>query len=249
MKTMRTIAGLLFAVLIAVPCAAEEGKTAAAKSVDKAIAAFEKETAAFREKVMAAPAEKRRELSKEGPDAGPVIKQVIGFLKESPQDAGVPAAAGWLMAQRTAAVDRAAIYGSLIEHHLESPDLGQACLATLYDSGDAVEPFLESVFKKAGEAQAKAAAAYVLSYKLRRAGEDQQEKRVEYLRAVVEHAGDLEFRGRSIKAAAEGELFAAENLGIGKEAPEIEGEDTAGEAFKLSDYRGKVVVIDFWGDW
>ena len=32
-------------------------------------------------------------------------------------------------------------------------------------------------------------------------------------------------------------------------APEIEGEDIDGVPFKLSDYRGKVVVLDFWGNW
>ena len=36
---------------------------------------------------------------------------------------------------------------------------------------------------------------------------------------------------------------------IGKVAPEIEGSDADGVAFKLSDYRGKVVMLDFWGDW
>ena len=38
-------------------------------------------------------------------------------------------------------------------------------------------------------------------------------------------------------------------LAAGKEAPEIEGEDVDGEKFKLSDYRGKVVLLDFWGHW
>ena len=32
-------------------------------------------------------------------------------------------------------------------------------------------------------------------------------------------------------------------------APDIEAPDLDGVTFKLSDYRGKVVVIDFWGDW
>ena len=32
-------------------------------------------------------------------------------------------------------------------------------------------------------------------------------------------------------------------------APEIQGEDIDGKRFKLSDYRGKVVVLDFWGHW
>ncbi|MFK7768665.1 MAG: hypothetical protein AB8B55_15705 [Mariniblastus sp.] len=39
------------------------------------------------------------------------------------------------------------------------------------------------------------------------------------------------------------------NLKVGKIAPDIVGEDLDGVAFKLSDYRGKVVMIDFWGDW
>jgi len=36
---------------------------------------------------------------------------------------------------------------------------------------------------------------------------------------------------------------------IGNLAPEIVGEDMNGVPFKLSDYRGKVVVLKFWGDW
>jgi hypothetical protein len=32
-------------------------------------------------------------------------------------------------------------------------------------------------------------------------------------------------------------------------APEIEGTDQDGKSFKLSDYRGKVVLLDFWGNW
>jgi len=38
-------------------------------------------------------------------------------------------------------------------------------------------------------------------------------------------------------------------LQVGRVAPEIEGEDIDGEKFKLSDYRGKVVLLDFWGNW
>jgi hypothetical protein len=35
-------------------------------------------------------------------------------------------------------------------------------------------------------------------------------------------------------------------LPVGSAGPEIEGEDLDGKAFKLSDYRGKVVLLDFW---
>jgi hypothetical protein len=32
-------------------------------------------------------------------------------------------------------------------------------------------------------------------------------------------------------------------------APDIAAEDLDGVAFKLSDYRGKIVLLDFWGHW
>jgi len=40
-----------------------------------------------------------------------------------------------------------------------------------------------------------------------------------------------------------------EKFGIGLVAPDISGVDLDGVAFKLSDYKGKVVLLDFWGDW
>jgi hypothetical protein len=45
------------------------------------------------------------------------------------------------------------------------------------------------------------------------------------------------------------ELFEMSHLQPGKAAPEIVGEDIEGKAMKLSDFRGKVVLLDFWGHW
>lgn len=39
------------------------------------------------------------------------------------------------------------------------------------------------------------------------------------------------------------------SLAIGSPAPEIEGEDLDGEPMRLSDYRGKVVLLSFYGEW
>lgn len=66
---------------------------------------------------------------------------------------------------------------------------------------------------------------------------------------VAKEHGELKhFRG-DLEAACKADLFELRYLGYGSVAPEIEGEDIAGERFKLSDYRGKVVVLDFWGHW
>jgi hypothetical protein len=50
----------------------------------------------------------------------------------------------------------------------------------------------------------------------------------------------------TVAEKARAELFELRHLLVGKEAPDIEGEDQDGKRFKLSDYRGKVVLLDFW---
>ena len=42
---------------------------------------------------------------------------------------------------------------------------------------------------------------------------------------------------------------AGPDTSLGALAPEIGGSDLDGVPFKLSDYRGKVVLLDFWGNW
>ena len=44
-------------------------------------------------------------------------------------------------------------------------------------------------------------------------------------------------------------IFQLDNLQVGMTAPDFEATDETGQNFKLSDYRGKVVVVDFWGFW
>ena len=50
-------------------------------------------------------------------------------------------------------------------------------------------------------------------------------------------------------ARAEGTLFQLEKLQPGMPCPDFEASDENGVKFKLSDYKGKVVLVDFWGYW
>ena len=50
-------------------------------------------------------------------------------------------------------------------------------------------------------------------------------------------------------ARADGVIYEHEKLQIGMPVPDIEGEDLDGVAFRLHDYKGKVIMLDFWGDW
>src|SRR5262249_15995035 len=54
--------------------------------------------------------------------------------------------------------------------------------------------------------------------------------------------------GGTIGEKARSELFEIRNLVVGKTPPDIEGVDQDGRAFKLSDYRGRVVLLDFWSE-
>ena len=64
------------------------------------------------------------------------------------------------------------------------------------------------------------------------------------LRKAIELAPESTFAKR-----AAGMLYEVDHLQIGMKVPDFEGKDTDGVAFKLSDYKGKVILLDFWGDW
>jgi len=62
--------------------------------------------------------------------------------------------------------------------------------------------------------------------------------------------GDMKLPdGETVAEKAGPELFGIRHLSVGKVAPEIEGADQDGVRFKLSDFRGKVVLLDFWSEY
>ncbi len=69
------------------------------------------------------------------------------------------------------------------------------------------------------------------------------------LETIIEKYADVPYQNRTMGKLARRALYEMRFLSIGHEAPEIAGEDLDGEPFKLSDYRGKVVMLDFWGHW
>jgi thiol-disulfide isomerase/thioredoxin len=75
---------------------------------------------------------------------------------------------------------------------------------------------------------------------------------------VIKEFGDIplsprwakaKMEGRTLAEAAKRSLDAIRSVAVGRVAPEIEGEDIDGRPMRLSDYRGKVVVLVFWGTW
>lgn len=80
--------------------------------------------------------------------------------------------------------------------------------------------------------------------------EEQNKELAAILQSLIDDFGDLKYKGRQTYAeAATSELFELNNLQVGLEAPDISGKDLDDIPFKLSHYRGKVVMLDFWGHW
>jgi hypothetical protein len=69
------------------------------------------------------------------------------------------------------------------------------------------------------------------------------------LEAVERSAGDFCYRDQRIADLARSALFERRDLAIGRTAPDIQGEDVDGLTLSLDQYRGRVIVLDFWGNW
>jgi thiol-disulfide isomerase/thioredoxin len=67
--------------------------------------------------------------------------------------------------------------------------------------------------------------------------------------AELQRLREMVSRKKTLGQSAEARLDEMLNLAVGKPAPEIDGVDLDGKPRKLSDYRGKVVALVFWGTW
>jgi hypothetical protein len=141
---------------------------------------------------------------------------------------------------------------AVLEKNKHRPAQAQACLALAQQVENRLR--LARQFKEQPE-MAKRYEAFMgkeAVESLVKAGPDKLSKEAEalYERAAKDFADVADASGGTVGKKANGRLEALRNpILVGKPAPEIEAEDIDGNKFKLSDYRGKVVMLDFWGHW
>ncbi|MHC5050821.1 MAG: TlpA family protein disulfide reductase [Planctomycetota bacterium] len=138
--------------------------------------------------------------------------------------------------------ERNAAVATLLEDHVESQAIRPA-IGTLRTRAPET---LDTLIEKTPHRDIKGFAMLARAKSLK--GKDDA-RALRMLEKLQKNYFDVIERGTTLADRAEREIFEIVNLAVGKPAPEIEGEDLAGESFKLSDYRGKVVMLDFWGDW
>lgn len=140
----------------------------------------------------------------------------------------------------------------LARDHVASVKMAEICPQLGYLPGAEGPKLLRKLIAESPHAEVKGQATMALAQSLLRgnSGDEAKTKEAEALfeEVIAKFATVKSFRS-TLGEAAKSELFAMRNLAVGKAAPEITGEDIDGRPMKLSEFRGKVVVLDFWGHW
>ncbi len=105
-----------------------------------------------------------------------------------------------------------------------------------------VRRLLQAVADGPGSVELRSKAGWELARHVER------EEGLEAARALYEGLA-AEFEGSEVARAVAERLYSLEHLCVGCEAPDFEGRDVDGGAIRLSDHRGKIVLLDFWGLW
>ncbi|MCA8957881.1 MAG: redoxin domain-containing protein [Planctomycetes bacterium] len=160
------------------------------------------------------------------------------------------ASLGWRGDEKARDAARGAVR-HLLERHLSSPALGGLVRRLTYVDGAmdqaACCAALRQLIAGTPHADLRRQAQLATVRLLVAADAPTPETRREALELL---AALLAERGEGPEAAdAKRWQFELEHLQVGMVAPDFTAVDQHGVTFSLSDYRGKVVVLDFWGDW
>lgn len=235
------------------------GATApAAQSAEDAYAGLQKEfdeaNAAFRQKVMDLRKEHGNDWQKFAGDPPP--KTFLPRFQEGAKTyAGQEGAAPFLIMvmQLGMQLDTAAAKSALTtlaKQHASHPRMQELAFALWRGDrqlgSDLIDPTIDTILANTKNDQVKAAMLFARGSRANspKATDEVRAKALDDLRKASELG-----KGTRFGDMAGGTIFELEHLQIGMTAPDIEGADFDGKTFKLSDYRGKVVVLDFWGDW
>jgi hypothetical protein len=226
-----------------------ETKAGIGEEIKKAISTHQEKMNLFMEKVRALPREKQREFYQaEYPKPDETISSLSSLVEANPADPAILDAVTWIARTTRGSGLEAKDFANLRKHHLNHEKMGDVAMALAYSQEAEAQAFLGTVSEKSTSKKARGTALYALAIGMER----DKTKAGEYdaiTNKIINDYPDLEIRDRNIATALKAKKEAAVKFAIGKIAPEIIGKDVDGNEMKLSDYKGKIVVLDFWGDW
>ncbi len=144
---------------------------------------------------------------------------------------------------------------AIVADHVTSENLAGFASSLSYAAQaigrDKVATALRTIVQKSPHRTVQAPALFSLGTTLVESSdaEEKAEARRALERVQSEFADVKPKRGPAYAERAKGFLFEMDHLQIGMTVPDFESIDENGQKFRLSDYKGKVVVLDFWGNW
>ena len=191
--------------------------------------------------------EERQKLSEKYPQPQAWSRRLLELVRKNPKTQVAADALIWVVTNDRYGENLDEALEILLQDHVEDEKLGQVAQMLVYSNAKHPETALEILLQKNPHHEVQGKATFSLGLVNR--SHDKNAEAEKLFEQVIDRFGGIQNYRGTLADAARGQLFEMRNLAIGKIAPEIEGEDLDGKSFKLSDYRGKIVVLDFWGDW
>ncbi len=232
--------------LVATVRAEDEKKTS--DSYQSLLAEYSKEQRAALTAYRAANIEERQaRLGEYRQVPGKYVDRFLKFAEANADDSNAYDALVWVVSN-----DQQGKYANkaipvIVAKHLDNPKIVQLCQRLSRSPSSAAKTLLQAVIDSSKNVDAKGHATYGLAKAMLGRSGKRNEKAEALLTTVIEKYGDA--ANGSLAKSAKKDLFELQHLSVGCEAPAIKSEDIDGVEFTLADYRGKVVVLDFWGDW
>jgi hypothetical protein len=254
---MRMLLCIVFTVMLTGVVHGQDttNKANKADKANKAIEALDRElkqkSQAYR-KAMRQGDEKARQALKEQGD--PMIlyeKRYIDFAAQHTATEAARKALIWVSQRGSGTGMSAQAMALLLKDYATDPKIHEAFQSVGYHP-DAIG-FYSTVLEKTADKTVKAFASFFLGRALANRSDYATLDPAELSRAIkileTTKANYQPLLGKRRMNAVETSLYKLKFLAVGQVAPEISGTDGQGTAFKLSEYRGKVVLLIFWGDW
>ncbi|MCB9892342.1 MAG: hypothetical protein H6832_11415 [Planctomycetes bacterium] len=145
-----------------------------------------------------------------------------------------------------------AVTARILEAYPDSPRLGELLDKDYVYSRDAKIALCERFLEKERPVPVRAAAHLCLGKAFaREKSEESTASSRKHFEALRADFAAVPYKSTTYGAMASAHLapHSSDMLRVDALAPEITGIGIDGKPIKLSDFRGKIVVLDFWGDW
>ena len=187
----------------------------------------------------------RAQLYKERPSAYKIISEILTIAKKNPKADGVGDGLVWSVSYASSTQTKE-IESILLTHYKDSEILGRLAYkySKMYRGG---EGGLRKIIEVSTDDKVKQGALYYLASKLIKNEATKNEGFA--MMKKLQNWPNIENDNPHLLTQVKEKVFFIENLSIGCTPPDIEGVDHEGKSFKLSDYKGQVVLLDFWGFW